>query len=772
VIESGRALRSALTVVLVGVVSAAAIWQTHPPRAVPATAPAVEFSSARALAHLRAFARQPHPIGSGAQNAVRAYLVAQIAALGVQPQVETTPVAVDARPDYPLEAGTVSDVIARLPGTANTRALALMAHYDSVPSGPGAADDGEGVAVLLETLRALRASPPLRNDVIFLFTDGEEAGLLGSKAFVDAHPGDVGLALNFEARGTGGPGMLFETSGGNGWMVRQFAAVAPHPLGSSLSYEAYRRMPNDTDLTVFKKAGIAGLNFAFIDGVTRYHTHLDDVRYLDKRSLQHQGSYALSLARRFGNLDLSHVTAADATFFDMPGLGMVVYPIGWSLPLALIAAVALAALIGLGLTRGRISTVGTLLGFIAFFGAMIVAGIAAEGVWLLVLAWRPDYQQMLMGDPYHANIYRAACVALVIALFAALYRWLMRRMNLTGLWAGALLLWLALSLLSAVFVPGGSYAFTWPLLFSLAGLAFVILRGEKLASWLAVAVLWACAIPSLLMVAPMIQQLFVAMTMRMAFIPALVTVLLLGLLLPLLEIATAPRGWWLPTAAALVCAGCLVAGAATGYDRDHPKPDSLFYGLDADTGAATWFSGDERPDPWTVPVLGVNPKRVSSSPYFPYLTWKFYVNPASAVPLAPPLVERLQDNTSEGVRFLLLRIVSERHAPAIGVYGDPSAQVLSAEVNGKPLGSGTPAPDKPGLSLVRFHRWSFSYANPPREGIELRIRLKTPAAPYCIEVIDQSYGLDGLPGVPTRPVNTMPLAWTPDSILVRKSYSF
>jgi hypothetical protein len=123
------------------------------------------------------------------------------------------------------------------------------------------------VAVLLETLRALRSSPPLRNDLIFLFTDGEEPGLLGAKAFVDAHPAAAALVLNFEARGTSGPAFMFETSEGNGWIVRQFAEAAPYPQANSLSYKAYRNMPNDTDLTIFKKAGIAGLNFAFIGDV-------------------------------------------------------------------------------------------------------------------------------------------------------------------------------------------------------------------------------------------------------------------------------------------------------------------------------------------------------------------------------------------------------------------------------------------------------------------------------------------------------------------------
>jgi len=65
-------------------------------------------------------------------------------------------------------------------------------------------------------------------------------------------------------------------------------------------YEVYRRMPNDTDFTIFKEARLPGLNFAFIGDPQHYHAPSDDVAHLDSRCLQHVGSYALSLARHFG----------------------------------------------------------------------------------------------------------------------------------------------------------------------------------------------------------------------------------------------------------------------------------------------------------------------------------------------------------------------------------------------------------------------------------------------------------------------------------------
>lgn len=61
--------------------------------------------------------------------------------------------------------------------------LLVNAHYDSVPFSPGASDNGVMVAMALECLR-IALIQPYDLPVIFLFNDGEEAGLLGADAFV------------------------------------------------------------------------------------------------------------------------------------------------------------------------------------------------------------------------------------------------------------------------------------------------------------------------------------------------------------------------------------------------------------------------------------------------------------------------------------------------------------------------------------------------------------------------------------------------------------
>jgi acetylornithine deacetylase/succinyl-diaminopimelate desuccinylase-like protein len=183
---------------LLVVAGACTLWEGTPE---PLAASALKdlFSADRALAHLNTFATEPHPIGSAEHDRVRDYLISQLTNLGVSPTIQRT---IGVTPRYQA-AGTVENIVARLKGLSGaTDAVALVAHYDSVAAGPGAGDDGAGVAALLETLRALRAGLPLRNDIIFLLTDGEEEGLLGASAFIAEHPRGQGYARLREFRGS------------------------------------------------------------------------------------------------------------------------------------------------------------------------------------------------------------------------------------------------------------------------------------------------------------------------------------------------------------------------------------------------------------------------------------------------------------------------------------------------------------------------------------------------------------------------------------------
>src|ERR1017187_600062 len=362
-------------------------WSLNPrPAPVPATAPPQDFSAERAMAHVAEIARMPHPVGSTEHDRVRDYIRGEFQKLGLDAQLETGTGEFSGRGHH--VSGPVENIVARLPGTANTRSVMLAGHYDSVRTGPGAGDDGHAVGVLLETLRALRSSPPLRNDVIFLITDGEERGMLGASLFMREHPWrhDPGVVLNFEARGTGGPSYMFETSPGNAWMIRSLQAAVPRAEATSVAYEIYRRMPNDTDLTVFKGGGLAGMNFAFIEHPEFYHHPQDDVAHLDRRSVQEQGRFALSLTRAFGNQDLTAPRSGDAVYFPTRLTSLIVYPGGWVMPIAWIAMLVLAAALWFGRrVRGRwIAIPLAIMTALAFVVAVVAPGAAYLLEWPLL----------------------------------------------------------------------------------------------------------------------------------------------------------------------------------------------------------------------------------------------------------------------------------------------------------------------------------------------------------------------------------------------------
>mgnify|MGYP000358091428 CR=1 FL=1 len=180
-----------------------------------------EFSAERAFEHIRSFAQNPHMVGSANHDSVCSYIVNQLETLGVEVDVQTTTAIYNE--GFPL-FGNITNVVGRIRGEDNSKAILVVGHYDSQPFTPGAADDGIAVGSMLEAAGVLLKSAKLKNDVIFLFSDAEEVGLLGAKAFADEHPWakEVGLVLNLEARGNTGVVLAFEVSPQNGWIIKEF----------------------------------------------------------------------------------------------------------------------------------------------------------------------------------------------------------------------------------------------------------------------------------------------------------------------------------------------------------------------------------------------------------------------------------------------------------------------------------------------------------------------------------------------------------------------
>lgn len=743
----------------------------RPPAALPADAAPQLFSAARAQKHLFTLARAPHPVGSAEHGAVRDYIFAELRGLGLEPEIQTT-TAVGQSQAVPQRVGRVQNIAGRLRGTANTKAVALVAHYDSVPTGPGANDDGAAVAALLETARALKAGAPLKNDVILLFTDAEEAGLLGAQAFTAEHPWarDIGVLFNFEARGGGGASIMFETSADNGWLIDEYAGAATHPIASSLFYEIYKLLPNDTDLTVFRRAGLAGLNFAYLENFDRYHTAADNAGNVSPDTLQHHGDNSLSMARRFGALDIGQTRAPNAVYFNPLGATLVHYP-GWlvlPLSLLLLAVFVFVAVVGF---RRRVLKPGRLaLGFLAVLLGVVATAVTATAALKLADLLQRGEEFAPWGEPYNAKLYAAGFACLTCAVVWALGNWFLRRAGVYNLALGGLLLWLLLALAVALLMPGASYLFLWPLLFALVGLALLLTRpGLNPAGRLLVLTL--CALPVVLLFPPLLYMLFVALTYKAAALILPLLALALGLLWPQFAYLSGRRRWLLPAVALGAGAAFIAAGVLTaGYDGNHPKVNSVFYGLNADTGRAVWASPDAQPDEWTGQFFAAAGPRAPLPEFAFNAPISFHQAEAPNAPLPPPAVSVLDDRTSDGVRTLRLRLASPRGAQNFTLLPESQDFVLvGATLDGKAIPLAGPA----GAQSAR-DPWRIQYFGFPPEGAELTLSFRS-SQPLRVRATDRSYGLPQLPGtaVRPRPADAMPAPHPfSDVTVVTKTYSF
>ena len=447
---------------LMAVALGLAVLAARPPAPKDATAPTDEFSALRAMERLERLLgdEAPHPTSSEANARVRDRIRDELTTMGFQVETQTM---FACRAAW-VVCGDVTNIMSRLPGTVDGPAVLLTAHYDSVPAGPGAGDDMAGVATILEVARLLRAEPPARNPIIFLFSDGEEPGLLGAEAFMAEHPwaADVGVVVNLEANGTHGQSVLFQTTGDNAWLIDTFASHAPRPVASSVFDAIYAFLPFNTDLTVYNEAGLPGLNFAFIEEHPHYHTPLDSLANLDPGSVQHHGDNALAATRAFAALDLSNQPAGRSVFQDLlPGV-VVRWPEPWTIWLALAAALVWMGITANEIRRGDLSwrrlAWGLTVAPVTILGATLLGLALATGVIALTNAALPWYAHPL---PIRVAVGTGAllCVALAAMLVAP-------RAGVQGLFLGTWLWWAALSLLMAIVLAGVSPLLLLPTLFA------------------------------------------------------------------------------------------------------------------------------------------------------------------------------------------------------------------------------------------------------------------------------------------------------------------
>jgi hypothetical protein len=598
-----RVLRTWLLGLLAAAVGLLSVERSQPHRVLDEAAPATAFSAARARSTLARLLgpERPHPLGSAADAAVRARILAQFAALGVPAHTYQAFTCNTWRGFGQIPCATVDDIIAEvIPGPG--RAIVMMAHYDSVPAGPGASDDGSGVAAVLEAARALRAAGLGANagagglhPVMALITDGEEAGLLGANAFLQnaALRARVGAVVNVEARGTNGPSLLFQTSPGDARLIDLYAAHVPAVASSSLYADIYRYLPNDTDLTLFIRDGFPAFNFAFVGNVRYYHSPLDLRRNLDAASLQMQGDNLLGVVCALSHTPYGALAGGDAIYLSVFNAVLLRLPAAWALPLAIIAFLALALAAWLARPGARVPGAGAVAGRKAALRAALippalVAAAVAAGFLLMLIA------RLSSGMPQPAY---AHPVPLRIAL--ALGAWtttllLVRAGNVPTAAAGAWLWMAGLGIVAAALLPGISPYFVFP---ALVAAILLLATSRARGGWEGIWGRMALLLSALSAVVIWIALAAGAETLRgLQLYPLLMIAGALALigLVPLLAVrpmSAQGRNASAVVSGAAAVAAALVAGLLPPYSAASPQRLDLLYLESPDSGnAASWLA--------------------------------------------------------------------------------------------------------------------------------------------------------------------------------------
>ena len=734
--------------------------------------PEQEFSTIRALEHVKTISERPHYIGSPAHDNTKNYIVQELKKLGLSPEIQE---------GFSIgDKGTISkpqNIIAKIKGSEKGKALLLLSHYDSSQhSSYGASDAASGVATILEGIRAyLTKGITPKNDIIICISDGEELGLLGAQLFVSEHPWakDVGLVLNFEARGSGGNSfMLMETNSKNGKLIEEFMNADPQfPVTNSLAYSIYKLLPNDTDLTVFREhADIEGYNFAFIDDHFDYHTANDTWQNLDLNTLQHQGSYLMPLLTYFSNSDITNLKSEeDFIYFNTPVFKIIKYPFSWMFPLLGGAIFIFLGLIVYGIMRSRINLKVIKRGFLACVIAIGLSGVLGFILWKLLWVIYPGYNDILHGFPYNGYYYILVAILLSITIFFRVYSVFDNSEELPSILVAPLFLWILLCGVAAFYLEGASY-FIIPVLFGLLN-QFILINQKKPFPLLMLLV----CLPAIFMITPFIASFPVALGIRIVFVSSILTVLLCTLLLPVIGFYTRKKA--LSVIGLIVTFICLAISYFTShFSEDRQKPNSLVYIVHEDQNKAYWASYDYVIDSWTKNYIDSDKnvaenwnKNTIESKYVNNFT---YVNKAPLKNIPSIHIETSFDSIQGDQRILDICIRPQRNSNRMDLFLNSSFNFTRLTANG--LVSRDITHNNGTVYNAFTNRWSnhlLTYHIKDKEALELRMEFHKDSIPEIV-LYESSYDLleNDLFTIPKRSEKMIPKPFIlNDAIIIKKT---
>jgi hypothetical protein len=752
--------RIAFTFLLLALILLLCYAGIRPPAPKPASIPAQEFSAERARDVLNRLVGDgvPHPTGSAHNDVVRGRVMDEFTRIGYEPQIQ----AGFACDEYG-DCATVKNVVARLEGSAPGPAVLLAAHYDSVPAGPGAFDDGAGAATVLEVARAYKSLPTPKNSLIFLIDDGEEAGLLGARVFVEHHPWakDVRAVVNVDNRGTSGPSLMFETGDANAWATHLYTQHASRPATNSISYFAYKNLPADTDFTIFKAAGYQGVNFAAIGDVAQYHTPLDDFGNANIATLQHHGENALSSVGAFAAAEIADPPKSAAVYFDLFERVTVSWPVNASLQIAMGSAFLLFLEIVWMIYKKRLAVRGWLWGCLSWLITLLATGAVA---WILQMVLRKlgaeSVDWLAHSLPLQVVFWSLGVIMVcVVAVRFAL------RAGAVGLWAGLWTWWAILGMFLAARAPSVSYIFqVGTVTAALAALAFIFrpdgsTRGFGFATLLPLAATAIVGFSTTLLLYP---------TFGNPVLP-LVSILLALLLTPMAPLfARVRQAGGIPRIAlpgfaiALTLGAAFLAVVVPAFSAKSPEHVSFEYVQDSDTGKSQWViypASGRLPEPIR---LATNASRQTSGP-FPWMPGTPFATNAPHLDLPPPTFTILESSETPGKRQYRTLLRSERGASRASVLFPADSGVESVQMEGRPL-----APESQTLRRWLHGWYIYSCGTIPAKGIEISFTLPA-GKPVQVYAVDTSFALplEGMFLLKSRPFTATPYGYGDLTTVVR-----
>lgn len=493
------------------------------------------FSAERAYHHLETIAKNQHSVFHLNEiEDVRNYLEMTIDAFqNVKwERVKHHQIEVNNQKSGAKEWIDVDNIYAEIKGTSGMYLL-LMSHYDSCPykekygvatdGAYGAADDGYGLAAMLEIMRLLNdyaAGNNLVNGIKFVFTDAEEVALGGAKALVKEYAQwltDVNIVINLEARGNKGPLYMFQTSDNN-YKLIDFYSRSRLPFSFSVAAGVYRHLPNDTDFTPFLNEGYAGLNFSTLNHLKYYHTPDDNLDNAHQPALQFYGEQIYPLVMEYIGKERystpeAFVSNSNAVFFTLlPGL-LVFYSQTVSQVLTIIITLSVIAVVYSGMRRKALSLKKALTAFGIWMGFILISAIAG---WFLAkfIGFVTGNRFALTFMPYVPFDLGFVVIFAAIVLAAGIFiAKLCRKLNcgLNETMGGAIFLMLLFNIVFAFLLHGGTYLFLWPLIFMSGIFSLNLFCSSRNKWWRHVLCVFAVLVISILYMT-IIYSLFLALT--------------------------------------------------------------------------------------------------------------------------------------------------------------------------------------------------------------------------------------------------------------------